>query len=121
MNAPPDEQIDNFYSAVGRRVKVARTSANMTQLELSKQTGLTRSSIANLEAGRQRVQIHVLALIAGCLSIDPSDLIADTFAVSRQGLPSPVNDDLERYSTTARSFVEAGLRTSRISESKESA
>jgi transcriptional regulator with XRE-family HTH domain len=111
MSDRNDDRIAAFYRDVGERVKEARATANLTQLNLSKKSGLTRSSIANLEAGRQRVQIHVIALIADTLGVDISSLLPPSFdAASRRSLDTSMHNDLERLSSTARSFVEAGLR-----------
>src|SRR5205809_7305644 len=69
-----DGVIDRFYKAVGRRVRDARGD-RMTQSQLAAQVGLTRSSIANLEAGRQRIQLHLLVWIAETLGVDAPSLL----------------------------------------------
>lgn len=56
--------IDNLYVNIGKRIKELRTKKNMTQLELSEKTNLGRSSIANIESGRQKVSIDALYKIA---------------------------------------------------------
>jgi len=117
MPDPTSQQIDEFYNAVGKRVKRARAQANLTQMDLSQRTGLTRSSIANLEAGRQRVQAHILAIIASNLGIDLSDLFVQTFpTLSGHSLDQNHSEDLERFSDTALDFVNAGLKVSASSE-----
>ena len=41
----------NLRAAIGQRIRLAREAAGVTQLELAEAIGLTRTSIANIEAG----------------------------------------------------------------------
>lgn len=70
-----EAQTDDFYSVVGNKIKETRTREKVTQTELAKTLGLTRSSVANIEAGRQRVQLHGLVQIALVLKVPIGDLI----------------------------------------------
>ena len=45
----------DIYRAFGPRLARARKAADLTQAELGKRVGLSRASIANIEAGNQRV------------------------------------------------------------------
>jgi DNA-binding XRE family transcriptional regulator len=47
----------------------------MTQDSLAKSVSLTRTSITNIEKGRQKILLHTLADIAAALSVNPADLI----------------------------------------------
>lgn len=49
---------DDFHKHLGDKLYQARRKANMSQLELSKLIGLSRSSIANIECGRQRINLQ---------------------------------------------------------------
>lgn len=64
-----EKQIDNFYSMVGGNIKEARVRKRVTQSDLGNELGLTRSSIANVEAGRQRAQLHNIVQIATALQV----------------------------------------------------
>jgi transcriptional regulator with XRE-family HTH domain len=74
-----DRAIARFYTEVGRRVRDARVKAKpkMTQIQLAGALNMTRSSIANLEAGRQRIPLHVLVWIAEVLNVRPLSLLPD--------------------------------------------
>lgn len=48
----------------------------MSQQQLAVAVGLTRSSIANIEAGRQKVALHHFARMADALQVAPSSLLA---------------------------------------------
>jgi transcriptional regulator with XRE-family HTH domain len=47
----------------------------MTQDELAKQIQLPRTAVANIEAGRQRVLVHTLDLLAVALKSSPNELV----------------------------------------------
>lgn len=65
------ESEDDIYLAVGRRVRRGREAAGLRQDELAERVGLTRTSITNIEKGKQRIQIHTLYAIARALSLSP--------------------------------------------------
>jgi transcriptional regulator with XRE-family HTH domain len=75
MPESSDPKIDRFYLAVGELVRAARGAARMTQAQLAEGASLTRSSIANIEAGRQRVPLHVFMTLAETLEVEPASLL----------------------------------------------
>ena len=68
--------VDEFYRKVGARVKIAR-KGKMTQHELGSAVGLSRTSVTNLEKGRQRIPLHILVHIAKLLEVSVDSLIAE--------------------------------------------
>jgi transcriptional regulator with XRE-family HTH domain len=67
-----------FYRELGERLRRARQSARLTQGKLADAVQLSRSSIANIERGRQPIYIHALVRIAKRLQIPISNLIPPT-------------------------------------------
>lgn len=64
-----------------------------TQRELARATGITRSSIANLETGRQRPPVHIALLIAWVLGVPVTDLLPsglDAVTIAAGGPRIPV-------------------------------
>ena len=59
-----------IYREVGRNIKRYRRSVFMTQAQLSVEIGISRSSLANIEAGRQQLLVHHLYAIADALDLD---------------------------------------------------
>lgn len=53
-------ELELLYLIVGNRIKVAREQANLTQSALAETMNLTRTSLVNIEAGKQRIQLHDL-------------------------------------------------------------
>ena len=64
-----------LYAHIGRAVRVKREERGWKQDDLAAKVGLLRTSITNLEAGRQRSPIHVIYAIAEALEIDPHELL----------------------------------------------
>lgn len=63
------------YEAFGTQVRKHRDKLGWTQLELSRRIGLTRGSVANIEAGRQSVLLHQFLAIAAALKLTPEQLL----------------------------------------------
>jgi len=82
-----------FYVDLGQRVRDARTTAGLTQDQLARLLRLTRTSVANLEAGRQRISAHTLAVTADALNVTVTDLtpafrhLAEPVAAAQTGDP----------------------------------
>ena len=69
-----DSDHQNFYKALGARIREVRGS-KLTQEELARFVKLTRTSIVNIESGRQKLLVHNLFLIAAALGVRPTDLL----------------------------------------------
>ncbi len=67
-----------LYRYLGQRLREQRTSLGMTQQQVAVATGQLRTSIANIEAGRQRPPLHVLYLICAELGLEIIDLLPST-------------------------------------------
>jgi transcriptional regulator with XRE-family HTH domain len=64
-----------FYRQFGRILAEARSKKKLSQEVLASELGLSRTSITNIEKGRQPVQLHTLYLISELLSVDIKDLL----------------------------------------------
>jgi len=74
---PDSNSGDKLYRMIGRRVREARQTAELSQDSLASAVGLTRTSITNLESGRQQVPLHVLYELARALRCGVYDLIPE--------------------------------------------
>jgi transcriptional regulator with XRE-family HTH domain len=66
---------EQIYKAFGAQVRKRREVLGLTQLQLSTRIGLTRGSVANIEAGRQSVLLHQFLAIAAALQQTPEQLL----------------------------------------------
>ena|SRR5437870_306387 len=66
-----------LYRDIGRAVHRLRDQRKpkMSQQALADAIGLSRASVANIERGHHRIQIHVLYDIAAALDLEPHDLL----------------------------------------------
>ena len=75
MRRPRFEENREYYVAVGRNIADTRQRRRMTQEALAKKVLLTRTSIINIEKGRQQILLHTLVGIARALEVSPAGLI----------------------------------------------
>jgi transcriptional regulator with XRE-family HTH domain len=77
-------QEDRLYLHVGERLKRRREEKRITQAMLSQRSGVDRSSIANIEGGRQRPSLHVLYKLCAALEIEVSAILPSNVEVVSQ-------------------------------------
>ena len=68
---------DDLYRELGRKIRQARErfGEKLSQEALAQRLGLSRASMVNIEAGRQRAPLHLLWQIAELLGTDLTMLI----------------------------------------------
>ena len=71
----PVPNANSFHAALGDRIRSLR-GTRITQEKLAALAGLSRSSLVNIEAGRQRLLVYHLFQIAKALELTPSELLA---------------------------------------------
>ena len=65
----------NFYIILGNKIRLARKEKGVDQESLAKCLNLSRTSVINIEKGRQRPSIHQIWLMAYHLQFPILDLI----------------------------------------------
>lgn len=88
-----------FYERLGARIKVRREEIHMRQAELAESIGLSRTSVTNIERGRQRLFLDQFAEICHVLKVAPSEMI-----------PDPVSQEAERLAIRSASIGPASVR-----------
>lgn len=67
---------ETILKGVGTNVRRNRIRLGLTQDELAKRTRVfSRTSIANIEAGRQKMTILTLVAVAAALGVEPGDIL----------------------------------------------
>ena len=74
------------YKALGKRIKIARINADMTQDRLSTILELSPSHMSNIETGTTRISLTALVNIADALGVSIDDLIYDSVVHARPQL-----------------------------------
>ncbi|KAA6222950.1 XRE family transcriptional regulator [Streptomyces albofaciens JCM 4342] len=101
--------MDEFYEVFGDRVRRARAALGVNQQELGNAVGLNRTSISNIEKGRQRIALHMLFEFAAALRVEPESL-----------LPSPDgrSDVLDELPEDARGWAQDVLANAQKEEGR---
>lgn len=67
-----------FQRSLGERIREAREKTGATQDDLARVVGLSRTSVTNIERGRQGVQVYLLVKIARTLGLTVQQLLPVT-------------------------------------------
>lgn len=81
-----------MYRDLGKLVRAHRRKRKLSQAVLAQQVGHTRTSITNIEAGRQRIPLDVLFSIASVLQVDLRELLP----VASTSLPADVQKKIPK-------------------------
>ena len=68
-------KLELLYKDFGRLVREHRRRLRLTQTQLGERVGLSRTSITNIEQGRQKVLLHQVFLLAESLGATPEILL----------------------------------------------
>lgn len=96
----------SFYEAVGRRIRDAR-HGKITQAALASLVSLTRTSIVNIEQGRQQLLLHTLVDIARALQVPSSDLIPPVSDPNQSDLPTVLKGQSKKAQNWVTSTVKS--------------
>jgi len=72
---PSARDPEALYRVFGRRLRELRELKHVPQQELATLSGLNRSSIANIESGKQRVLLHQVLQFAEALHVTVGELV----------------------------------------------
>lgn len=95
-------------AAFGEHLRRLRGQARMSQDTLGRRAGLSRTSITNIEVGRQHVSLDVLYRLADALGQEPRDLLPTRDRVHEHGAPEMA--DLEGLPQWDQQFVRAAVK-----------
>lgn len=83
------------YKAIGKRIKIARIKADLTQERLSEIVSVSPSHMSNIETGTTRVSLTAIVTIANALSVTVDDLLCDSVIKSRVQLEKDIAGIIE--------------------------
>lgn len=100
--------INRFYSELGRSLAARRKALGVTQTEIALRAGVTRASIANIEGGRQKLQLHQVYPLARAMELDDiADLLPTAVPMDVDDLVFEAREDV---SETQLAQIESVLR-----------
>lgn len=66
------------YKAIGKRIKIARIRADLTQEQLSEIVEISPTHLSNIETGTTRVSLNAITSVANALGVTSDDLLCDS-------------------------------------------
>src|SRR5712692_8889437 len=97
--------VNRFYLEFGLNVRRQRqrVGVKLSQDALAKRVGLSRTSVTNIEKGRQQLPLHMLYSFADALGVEPASLLPDKKKLIRDG--KRVTVDLSKLPPDLADFV----------------
>jgi transcriptional regulator with XRE-family HTH domain len=91
-----------FYEVLGARIKARREEIHLRQAELAENIGLSRTSVTNIERGRQRLFLDQFVEICRILKVSPSEMIPE---FSRQMVEGPAVQSTSIKQASVKKFL----------------
>jgi transcriptional regulator with XRE-family HTH domain len=94
--------VRRVYEELGLRIRARREQRGLSQAKLAEHVELTRTSISNIENGRQHLPLHGLYRFADVLGCRPHDLLPDIESVRAQPIEAALasaagREDVKRF------------------------
>lgn len=106
MKDAPQQAV--FYQKLGENIRTCRKRSNLSQDGLAKLIGLTRTSLTNIENGRQHPPLHTLCEIVEKLKVDISELLPRPLAAAETvDITAIVGNQLRGANELA--FIKSGI------------
>lgn len=97
-----------YYRELGQRIQRARRQQKLTQEKLASRVGLSRTSMVNIERGRQKVLVHIFVKLAAVLKMELPDLAPQSEATI------PIDELLRDLPESAKRFVRSAVPTEKV-------
>ena len=88
MNRMNEIDVEKLYKIVGKKLRDKRETDEVSQTKIGGEVDLLRTSISNIEAGRQRPPLHLLYQLCIALNLDLADVLPSKEDVKVQNLVS---------------------------------
>lgn len=105
MTNASDGELRRFYSQLGSNIRSIRVSAGLSQADLAERIGFTRASVSNLEAGRQKIALHLFVRITQALGVEPVKLLPDLSSPSEPDVLYDLQQHIGHVPESAQDFV----------------
>ena len=108
------------YKSIGKRVKIARIRAELTQEKLAELVDLSTTHLSNIETGTTRVSLQTMVALANALGVTADDLLCDSVKYARAEMEKDIAGILEdcddREIRVLRDLLEAAKESLRRDE-----
>lgn len=93
-----------FYEQLGGEVRRRREAIGMTQATLASRTGMLRTTITNIERGRQGVMAHQVVRLATALGVEAAGLLprsVESEQANEGAVPDRIQELVDRLDSPA--------------------
>jgi len=101
--------MDEFYEAFGGRLRDARKSAGLSQSDLADRVQLSRTSITNIETGKQHPSLYLAHLLAIEVQVSLNVLMDESIESEKKAgtLRPTIERSLENYPDSSREWFKS--------------
>ena len=103
------------YRLVGDRIRLERSKRKLSQEDLASRIGLTRTSITNIEKGRQKMLLHTTVDISLALGIPISEILSSLDPTMAHAIDNKLPDNL---SSAVKDWIVSGVKMAQKGKSK---
>jgi transcriptional regulator with XRE-family HTH domain len=96
---------DDFYRHFGIILRDKRKSSGLSQEDLGTSVGLNRTSISNIEKGRQKILLHTFCDVARVLKVEPNSLLP----TQHNEVAQSATPDLSGFGPSEIAFITKGI------------
>jgi DNA-binding XRE family transcriptional regulator len=86
-----------LYRGIGNKLRQRRDDLKVTQGQLATEAGVKRTSITNIEAGRQKVPLQLLYKLCAALEIEVVDVLPTNSEITQPSTVPVVLDGNVRH------------------------
>lgn len=90
-----------IYASLGGNIRRERARLEMNQGDLARKVGLSRTSVTNVELGRQGLAVHQLFEFADALGVEPCELLPARLSPT-PSVEEPVTPQLSEWVASLR-------------------
>ena len=85
------------YRAIGKRIKIARIKADMTQEVLAEKAGISPTHMSNIETGNSKLSLQVIVALANALSVTVDSFLCDNVICSKEIFSQEIQNVVSDY------------------------
>lgn len=105
------------YRAIGKRIKIARIKADLTQEALAEKASLSATHMSNIETGNSKLSLPTIVSLANALGVSVDEFLCDSVIHAKDiyshEIQSLVSDCDEYEIRMIADFVKAAKETIR--------
>lgn len=104
-------KLQQFNLQIGKRVRKLRRENDMTQNDLSKASGITRSAIASIETGRQAMTAYQVFLLGKALKLKNLGIMFEIPALEKIEIEIKIDENIELNETQRKQLESIWARS----------